>query len=323
MDPEIEEVEVPEETEKVEEQEPQKPENVEIEDRYRLTFLQMDKRFINLELAIGDLSEKIKGLKSVDSETINAVQERLDDLEDLTMVENLGGLELKKTLDSINSQIADLSKRTASVSPEEIQKVEASILQKVNERVSSLPPAPLNQTGLQEEIARLNERTKNLETGVIQKIVSEISDLRTETSKEIRNLNDQISGIGATKSDIDIKFLSSRLNSLKDSVEFMLNRKAETDIKLENLQKALSQIALKVEQTSIEKTPSEIPPVEQKLSESGPREFESEPREEESSAFLSTDIGNLLEKIARLENKIKMMEKEVQKSTKSGPMVLE
>jgi len=323
LDPEIEEVEVPEETEKVEEQEPQKPENVEIEDRYRLTFLQMDKRFINLELAIGDLSEKIKGLKSVDSETINAVQERLDDLEDLTMVENLGGLELKKTLDSINSQIADLSKRTASVSPEEIQKVEASILQKVNERVSSLPPAPLNQTGLQEEIARLNERTKNLETGVIQKIVSEISDLRTETSKEIRNLNDQISGIGATKSDIDIKFLSSRLNSLKDSVEFMLNRKAETDIKLENLQKALSQIALKVEQTSIEKTPSEIPPVEQKLSESGPREFESEPREEESSAFLSTDIGNLLEKIARLENKIKMMEKEVQKSTKSGPMVLE
>lgn len=323
MDPEIEEVEVPEEMEKVEEQEPQKPENVEIEDRYKLTFLQMDKRFINLELAIGDLSEKIKGLKSVDSETINAVQERLDDLEDLIMVENLGGLELKKTLDSINSQIADLSKRTAGVSSEEIQKVEASILQKVNERVSSLPPAPLNQTGLQEEIARLNERTKNLETVVIQKIVSEISDLRTETSKEIRDVKDQISGIGATKSDIDIKFLSSRLNSLKDSVEFMLNRKAETDIKLENLQKAMSQIALKVEQTSIEKTLSEIPPVEQKLSESEPREFESEPREEESSAFLSTDIGNLLEKIARLENKIKIMEKEVHKSTKSGPMVLE
>ena len=317
----------------------QGPEKAEVEDRYKLTFLQTDKRLINLELALGELSEKIKGLKTVDAETINSIQERLDDLEDLIMVENLGEVELKKVLGDMNSkmaQVSELSKAPPGMSSEELQRFEASILQKVDEKFSNLPTIPSNQlTSLQEEITRLSERTRLLETEVIQKIVSEVADLRTEMSKEVRDVKDKLSGIGAIKPEIDIKFLSSRLNSLKESVEYMLNRKAELDMKMENLQKALAQVALKTEQLPVEKTSLEISSsierrlddIEEKVGFLADRirskEMEGGVKGQGTPVDLNMQINEILDKIVYLESRLRAVEKGMQKSEKVEPVILE
>lgn len=308
----------------------QEPEKTDVEDKYKLAFLQIDKRLINLELALGELNEKIKNLKVIDSETANTIQERLEDLEDLIMVENLGGVELKKTLEGINSQIDELSKKTAILPPEEYQKIEASLLQKIDEKISTLPSSP---STLQEEVGRLNERIKVLETDVVQKIVSEVADLRNEMSKEIRDVKDRVSGLGTIKPDIDIKFLSSRLNSLKENVEYLLNRKTEIDMRMENLQKMLAQLALKAEQTPVEKPSIEIPSsIEQRISSLEDkvglladklRTREIDEGKREVPMALNMQINELLDKIVNLESRLRAVEGGIQKSTKIEPVIVE
>jgi len=311
------------------------PEKIVADDKYKLSFLQIDKRLVDLEIALGDLSEKIKGLKSIDSESVNAIKERLDDLEDLNMLENLGGTELKNMLDGINSQISELSKKTAVLSPEEYQKAEASILNKINEKISASPSLPSNQiTSLQEEVVRINEKTRVLETDVINKVVSEVTDLRTEVSKEMRDVKERIGEIGTIKPEIDIKFLSSRLNSLKENVDYMVNRKTEIDMKIDNLQKSLAQLALKLEQMPVPEESLSIPSsVDQRLSEIESRisllsdeikskEFESREVMEEPKIDFDTQINKLLERIDYLENRIKTVEKGTQKSGRE-PIIVE
>ncbi|MEM5879667.1 MAG: hypothetical protein QXU74_04230, partial [Candidatus Aenigmatarchaeota archaeon] len=49
-----------------------------VEDKFKFALLQVDKRLVNLEIAIGEINEKIKSLTAVDAETINEIKERLD-----------------------------------------------------------------------------------------------------------------------------------------------------------------------------------------------------------------------------------------------------
>ncbi|MEM5853501.1 MAG: hypothetical protein QXS37_02835 [Candidatus Aenigmatarchaeota archaeon] len=462
---------------------------MEVEDKFKFALLQVDKRLVNLEVAIGEINEKIKSLTTVDVETINQIKERLDELEDLIMVENLGGLELKRFLENIDSRTTELSQKTASLSEsvknfeekiselkggydtsalkdninklekniekienelkdinkrmseltpaqevsrlennlgsitskideivgkieslepsilkkveekifdlkdivtglegriksveemrkslisleekiselkERIRVTESSMLKKVDEKISVLPliseqilsfgeeisklkeeASNLHRKSeqlitLENEIKRLEERIRPLETQIIQRVVSEISELRSETSKEIKEIKDKISGMIATKSEIDIKFLSSRFNALKENVDYLLNRKAEFDMKIDNLQKALAKIAEKVEEMASK------PPIPASFEErlaSMEKKIEAMPDEifgniknvisqlpgsvREGSLAKSdvdTDIKKLLEKIAILEDKIISLKEYVKGSESGRPLIVE
>ena len=234
-------------------------ENLKIEDRYKLTFIQMDERFINLELAIGDLNEKIK---SLDLKAISDLKQKIEDLEDMAMVENFGVLELKKLLDTWEKKIENVSKENKlPLSPENLNEIsslvlpnlESSIALKVEERLSKIGnvTAPADIASLEKKVSSLSnqlntliidvrEKNKTVDQEMIQKIVSEISDLRTEFSKEIIYLKEKIEGEKSTKSEIDIKFLGSRVNTLKETIDYILNRKTELDLKVQNLEKGLA-----------------------------------------------------------------------------------
>lgn len=177
--------EEPTENAAVKEPEAEVPED---ENKYKFSFLQIEKRLVNLEIAIGELSEKIK---KVDVKSLSGIQEKVDELEDFLLVENAGVVELKKIMEKIEKGVD----------------------------IKSLPSQD-----------------------VINKIVSEVADLRSELNKEIVYLKEKVEGEEATKSDIDIKFLSSRVKSLKENVDFLVNRKVEIDQKIQSMEKEIANI---------------------------------------------------------------------------------
>jgi hypothetical protein len=243
----------------------------EMGDKYKLTLLQIDKRFVDLELAVGELSEKIKAF---DPQVIADLQEKIDSLDSLIMTESLGVMEFKKMMENLEKRFEEIPKE-AALSPENLNKLtssilpalESSILPKIETRISEIerkltsisikPSSPELEQRLenisaelknlvaytQNEIKNIKEKIRPFDQEIVQKIVSEVSDLRTEVSKEIRYIKEKIEGERATKSDIDLKFLGSRVNTLKESVDFLLNRKVEIDQKIENLEKALARLS--------------------------------------------------------------------------------
>jgi chromosome segregation ATPase len=250
----------------------------EIGDKYKLTLLQIDKRFVDLELAVGELSEKIKAF---DPQVIADLQEKIDSLDSLIMTESLGIMEFKKMIENLEKRFEEIPKEFA-LSPENLNKIassvlptlETSILPKIEARISeiekkltSISIKPLSSPELEQRLENISAEFKNLvaytqseiknikekiglfDQEIIQKIVSEVSDLRTEVSKEIRDIKEKIEGEKTTKSDIHLKFLSSRVNTLKENVDFLLNRKIEIDQKIQNLEKALAMLSRMAEET--------------------------------------------------------------------------
>ena len=248
-------VEVKKETE-VKEAQPK--EEKKVEESLQRKMLLLEKKFIDMELSFEELKEKIKG---ADSNVLTDIEQRLGDLEDMGLVDALGVSELNNLLGNIEKRYEELASRkpVISMTPEDIGKisisvmpvVEAAVISKVEDRLKAIPtvahvaPEDLDKAlvGIKGDIEYLKGRTKPVEQEILQKVVSEIADLRTETGKEIREVKDKIEGVATTKSDIDIKFLSSRVNAMKENVDFMMNRKAETDMKIENLKKAILKIA--------------------------------------------------------------------------------
>ncbi|MEM5855280.1 MAG: hypothetical protein QW472_03090, partial [Candidatus Aenigmatarchaeota archaeon] len=212
---------------------------MEVEDKFKFALLQVDKRLVNLEVAIGEINEKIKSLTTVDVETINQIKERLDELEDLIMVENLGGLELKRFLENIDSRTTELSQKTASLSEsvknfeekiselkggydtsalkDNINKLEKNIekieneLKDINKRMSELTPA--------QEVSRLENNLGSI-TSKIDEIVGKIESLEPSILKKVEekifDLKDIVTGLeGRIKS---VEEMRKSLISLEEKI---------------------------------------------------------------------------------------------------------
>jgi prefoldin subunit 5 len=343
----------------------------EVEDRYKLTFNQIDKRFVNLELAVGELNENLK--KALDQTSIDDLKQRLDDVEDLIMVENAGVIELKNMLEPIQESLENPKEIKFSTSPEDIEKfaksilprLESSILSKIDFRIhgieEKIKSTPLESdvsqikshidsvldelkgvvTETRKEIENLKDSVQPMDKEIVKKIVSEISDVRLEFGKEVMYLKEKVEGERTTKSDIDLKFLSSRVNTLKDSVDFLVNRKTELDQKIENLENMIAQLPSKAENIlsadvmkKIQDNKGELEfanlgslydrlsALEDKVS-SLETTTEKPKNEKEVSNFLDKQIDELLDKIISLDTRIGILERTLTTGKRRQPVILE
>jgi predicted nucleic acid-binding Zn-ribbon protein len=240
---------------------------------------------------------------------------------------------LSKNVEEKISSLSSFSEKISSLSEE---------LSKLKEENYNFGKRIEQISNIENEIKSLNERIKLLEGQIIQRVASEISDLRMETSGEIKEIKDKISGITATKSEIDIKFLSSRLNSLKENVDYLLNRKVEFDMKLDDFQKALTKLAEKVEdiesmsfatttveeriralEEKMEKMPDEIFNNLKNAISQLPSVRQQKFKAETEKPDLDSDIKKLLEKLSFLESKIMSLEEDVKSSGSGKALIVE
>jgi chromosome segregation ATPase len=231
-------------------------------DKFKLSILQMEKRFVDLEVALCELNEKLKVL---DAAAVSELKQRVDDVEDLIMVEQAGILELKKMLEEAQEKAKEpqAAPSAVTISPEELEKIASTVTVKWEERLIGLEKKlaaieiPQNVTfpeadELRKQIQSLTNQLKNLEftmnselgyvkekmitEDLVQTIVAEISDLRTEYGREVREIKEKV---GSAPLYADIQFLSNRVKDLKQAVDNLLNMKVEIDSKILNLERSL------------------------------------------------------------------------------------
>ncbi|MEM5797388.1 MAG: hypothetical protein QXD72_01810 [Candidatus Aenigmatarchaeota archaeon] len=128
--------------------------------------LQLQKKVTDLELTATELKE---GLSKFDPAVLDDLKQRLDDVEDLVMVENAGIIELKKMLEGIQD-----ATQTKELSEELKGKVEelTSKITSLEEKVST--PAPQVDTT---QIEELKTNFENLKAEVEEKL----SEVKTTT----------------------------------------------------------------------------------------------------------------------------------------------
>lgn len=235
---------------------PQQPTQSNPEDKFKLSLLSMQNRFIELEGAIGELSTKIQNIKLPEN---TELEQRVSDLEDLIYVEQAGIEELKGMLEQQQEQKPE---EKPQISAEDVQKIVEPILAKMKNDLESrigqmkmqnaVSPQPLSDLNkklgqmegqlqalhhFRAELDEMRSKVEPLNPDVIRSIVAEISDLRIETNREIRELKEKVGNVPLYA---DMQFLSNRVKDLKLTMDNLLNMKVEIDARILNMERNLA-----------------------------------------------------------------------------------
>lgn len=236
------------------------------EDRFKLTLLQMEKRFVDLEMSLGELGQKVK---DVDIKSVSELKQKVDDIEDMISVEQVGIIELKKMLEGMNEKAEQVS-------------VVNSMVTKSNERLNGIEKEMAAMKGSIVPRNEMSDTVRKLENSVTEISVkspptsvemenfhkrfndlsSQLKSLSARTENNVKILFEKVKEAQAKEpmmqTGVDFDLLSSKIESLKISLDSMLKKKIEMDLKIVEMEKMFEIIETKIRESVSEKIMDEI-----------------------------------------------------------------
>ena len=215
-----------------------------LEEKFKLSLLGLEKKVLDLEGLVNDLK------KSLESKNL---EQRIEDIEDVLMASNLVIYELKEKLEAIGfgklfekldvEKLNNLLKRVESLKKEltGFNSELNSIKEKFDEILNETEKVKEKVEKSEVSIESINQKFSELKNREIGKILSEISALRNDFTKEILKLKEELDELKKA-SPTDLSILNSRLNSLKEDVEYLMNRKVEMEMSLKNLEQKVGEM---------------------------------------------------------------------------------
>jgi len=217
---------------------------MEEEENLKLKFLDLEKKFVELEMNVSRINESLKKLEAT---KLNEVLERFEEIEDLVMIENAAIVELKELLEASNTD--EIKK--------DLEAVKKDFEEKIN-NINSTLSSSLNE--IRENIAKISsdtEKIKELEQR-IEKVESSLAFI-----PKIIEEGDVIEGLGKIVKTHDetiesIKRELEEIKSLKGKIEEELNKRIPSSL-LEDFVKLGNELSLlKVNVSSLSKQLDEI-----------------------------------------------------------------
>lgn len=225
-----------------------------VENKFKLSLLQIEKRFVDLETLISELTEKVNG---IDLAPVSEIKQRAEDIEDLIMVEQAAIIELKKALETSKSpEIPAEVKEKLGTLEQSIQNlVQKPELQQTVEdlkkELANLQPANVASPY---EMGMVHDKMKSLEENfaafksTANRTLKDLYDKTNETAMKVTEV----------VTPIDFDLIKSKIDSLKGSISEIDRKKVEIDLKFAEMGKKLELIAAKVGELPTEKFSDEV-----------------------------------------------------------------
>lgn len=224
-------------------------------DRVKLSLLNMQKRFVDIEFVI---SEIVSRLKAINVDELKVDKQRIDDIEDMVLVEQAGIMELQKLLQKVDKSIAsavsteDVSivksrvKRIESLARAAAQMVDISAelpeegkmrLEKLEGAIAEMKAVPAPQRIDPMEIADI-KRNMNVIEDNIDKLKGSLGELQLGMKGKIENAMKGSQVVG-----VDFDYVNSKLNSIKTAIDILSDKRLETDLNLSGLEHKLEALS--------------------------------------------------------------------------------
>ncbi len=219
---------------------PEQKENV--EDRFKMTILQIEKRILDIETLISTIKKKIE---EIDLKKIEEFVKKAEDLEDLVMVEQAGVWELKKLLEKTEKEKIELPKnilrRVEKIEEDftELKKVLKNINRKVEklERLKDIVPSNLPEklekikdtleefSDLKRTVREMKRKLSKLPQALplrlekVEQKVKEFTESGIPTEPEFRMMRTKLGEL-----DEKVSFLKSKTYSIESDTKDLINR---------------------------------------------------------------------------------------------------
>ena len=247
-----------------------------VEGKFRLSLENIEKRFVDLELIISEIREHVNSIK-VDEKykkDVKEVKQRMDDIEDLIMVEQAGIVELKNIMKGVDekldtsaleykiTEIENLAKGAveslkagAEVPPEISVRIGefSNRIEGLENKIAQLQVRPGVTPEIGEQIASLQREIEvlkktpgleymgHMELGELKNnfkiIVGKIEELSIAVEGLEKDVYERIKLTEQPPIDTaDLEAVKSSLGMLKANFESLNERRAEDDLKLASLE---------------------------------------------------------------------------------------
>ena len=223
------------------------------EDKFKLSMLNMEKRFLDLEFAISEIASRVKDLNP---EHIVTFDDRIGMLEDMITIEQAGVCELKQVMERVDEGFTTAaSLRDVEDMRERVRRVEN--LARAAAEMTDLPAEMGEETkhrmkALEDGVAELRDKTfeavSPMEVAEMRRTVSNLDeritlmrmgtdDLKRSIDKRVQ---DGIKGAQITTADFD--FVNTKINSVKSAIDMLSDKRIENDMKISALEQRLAAV---------------------------------------------------------------------------------
>ena len=223
------------------------------EDKFKLSMLNMEKRFIDMEFAISELASRVK---DINPENIVTYDNRIEALEDMITVEQAGVCELKQVMQRVDEGFTtSATLRDVEDMRERVRRVEN--LARAAAEMTDLPAEMSEETkhrmkSLEDGMAELRDKTfeavSPMEVAEMRRTVNNLDERMTmmrmgidELKRSIdKRVQDGIKGAQITTADFD--FINTKINSVKSAIDMLSDKRMENEMKIAALEQRLSAI---------------------------------------------------------------------------------
>lgn len=223
------------------------------EDKFKLSLLNFQKRFVDLEFAISEIASRIK---DIDPENIKTFDQRVEALEDMIMVEQAGVHELKHIMQNVDNvfqttatlrDVEDMRERVRRVenlarASAEMTDMPAELSPETQQRIRSLEQnvselrdltvevvSPMEVAEMRRGLGSLDERISLMRMSV--------DDLKRNIDKRIQD------GIKSSQiTTADFGFIDTKINSLKAAIDMLSDKRVENEMKIASLEQRLANV---------------------------------------------------------------------------------
>ena len=251
-----------------------RPEDItSVEDKFKLSILNMDKRFVDLEMTISELSESVK---AGNVESLRLLNQRVEDIEDLILVERAGLVELKGLMESVDDKFETTSKlserfekRFDEKLDQELDRIEEKIEQRVEDAEALVKlavektkrPAGLTEKTrerialIEKDVAGLKraptvEATNPLELGELRSGMQDLEAKMSSITKSVNDLKYTVDEkIKAAVKDVQVgtagfEFMNSKIESLKAGIDVLSNKRVQMVMNIGELEEKINALEI-------------------------------------------------------------------------------
>lgn len=177
--------------------------------------LQLEKKMVDLEISVTELKENSK---TTDSSAISELNQRIDDVEDLAMVEQAGIIELKKMMEEKPKEEVE----APSDLEDRIKKIENDLTTVGREA----PPPSIEMENLYKKLEESEKQLSSLQ--------QELENLNKSSAEKLQEIEKRLQIVKPT---VDFDLVTAKFNSLRADIDSMNKKKLEMDIKLAEFEK--------------------------------------------------------------------------------------
>lgn len=180
-----------------------------VENKFKLSILNMEKRFLDLEVAVSELSEKVNAGR-IDS--VKEINEKIAWIEDLILVEQAGITELKNVMEIANNRfqtINEFDDRLEKKVSERVDEIEKKVNQAqvsaIEAEKNSEAPVSISQE-TQRRVAAIEQDMVDLKRETIESINPlEFGELRNSLNNFGDKIDEMEKFVGTLKASIDLQ----------------------------------------------------------------------------------------------------------------------